>query len=149
MGVVSDVERFGLRIWLWLTPPPVGARPEQTRHWQVKVVYSLLFLFAVQCGHMVVSETLPWQGGTAKADQLEDVQAKLDALLTQQTKNYRLSLGQEICRIFFLRMDPNSQAVDDVLAESYDQKQAEYQTINDGARYNVTECQRPDDRPPR
>lgn len=109
----------------------------------MKVVYSLLLLAALQLGHMWVSETMPWQGGTAKAGELSSVEEKLDRLLEQSTTDLKLSLGQEICRLYFARMEANSPAVDGILSESYDEKQAEYAELNEGRRYNVDECQRP------
>lgn len=141
MGVVNEATDAAKGVWRWLTPPVPGD-PVADHKWRVKVVVSLLCLAGLQVLHLWSSSSWPWLGPNARADEVRRLEAKLDALIEQQTKTYVLQLGQEICRLYFVRMDPApSSFVAQTLERSYEEKQSEYARL-EGRRYPVAECQR-------
>lgn len=141
MGVVNEAADAVKGVWRWLTPPVPGD-PVADHKWRVKVVWSLLFLAGVQVLHLWSSESWPWLGPSARAEDQARLEQKLDALIEQQTKAYVLTLGREICRLYFVRMDPAPNTfIAQTLERSYEEKQAEYRAL-EGRRYPVSECQR-------
>lgn len=139
MGMIGEVREIARDAWGFFKPPMSGNSAEDA--WRMKVVGSLALLAFALGGHMFLSDTLPWSGPVARAGEQKEIKDTLAALLAQNTKNYKISLGQEICRVYRLR---NMAARDSLLwiqlNGNYEEKQTEYTGLNKGLRYPVVEC---------
>lgn len=138
-----------------LVPPESGTDPTT---WRWKMFVTVVALAAVFAFHVAGSKGLiPGVAGVAHAADIEKVNAKIDRVqrdlkseiadvkndvadvATSQRTLLRLALAQEICRIYWLRMDADGLLLSQLNA-SFDRQQEEYASINDGVRYAAIEC---------
>lgn len=77
----------------------------------------------------------------AEANEVNKIDQRLMAIETQQTIATKITLGQEICRLLFLRQKAEGQLWVQ-LDQSFNEKQNQYAQI-DGNRYPVNECTPP------
>lgn len=113
-----------------LVPP--GIHPDLW--WRLVVSGLLAFLLAAFLWSVGAFAMLGFSG-FARADRLADMEAKQDVGL-------RITLSQEICRLYWLRMDSTGAALEQ-FNNSYERRQEEYATVNRGRRYDTRECSRP------
>ena len=114
-----------------LVPP--GIDPDLW--WRLVVSGLLAFLFAAFLWSVGAFAALGYPG-LARADKLSEIERKQDIQL-------RLTLAQEICRLYFLRMDASGQLWTQ-LNDTFEKRQEEYAAVNGGQRYQTSsECSRP------
>lgn len=139
MGMIGEVREIARDAWGFFKPPRTGNAAEDA--WRMKIVASLAMLFGLVGAHAYLTDTMPWGGAVAKAADQRELGSKLDTLLAQNTKQYKISLGQEICRLYRLRnMAPPNSALWSQLDRNYEEKQGEYSDLNERVRYPVAEC---------
>lgn len=109
----------------------------------MRIATGIIALFVLQAGHMFLSDVWPWQGPVAKASSQKEIDKKIEILLSQSTRNLKIGLAQEICRLVQLRQqanDADNERLVRLLNQSYEVKQEEYADLNKGARYPTSEC---------
>jgi len=113
-----------------LVPP--GIEPDLWWRLVVSGVLSFLFLAFLWSVGAFAALGFP---GLARADKLAEIERKQDMQL-------RITLAQEVCRLYFLRMDASGQLWAQ-LNDTFDKRQEEYAAVNNGQRYPTSECSRP------
>jgi hypothetical protein len=140
LSALRDVFYGARDLFRYLAPPHVD--DELERRWRMRITGAVLIVSSALIGHMFVSETWPWNGPVAHASTQQELSNKLDALLTQVGRNYKITLSREICRLWFLRQTASGD-LHRQLNETYESKQSEYTDLNDDKRYPVAECSPP------
>lgn len=141
---IKDAASAISSLWNYYRPPKSG--DPLVDRWRVRIACGLLLVLLALIGHMIVSEVLPWQGPVARAQEADELNEKLNRVLEQSTKTYKIALAQEICKLHFLRQEASGR-LHETLNTQFEEKQDEYATFNEKRRYILSECAPPKAKP--
>ena len=110
--------------------------------WRVRITAIIIILVILFGGHILTSRVFPWEGRVAMASDTKALDDQLNLILEQSTNTYKITLGQEICRIYFLRKDASG-TLYSTLNKAYEEKQTAYKGLNNDNRYPISECAQP------
>lgn len=110
--------------------------------WRVRVTAIIVILAFLFGGHVLTAKVFPWGGRVAMASDTKALDDQLKLLLEQSTNTYKITLGQEICRVYFLRKG-TSGPLYETLNKAYEEKQTTYKGLNKDNRFPIAECAQP------
>lgn len=120
-----------------LVPPGIS----KSLRWRLAVSISITGLFVFVLWSLNVFAGLGFVG-FARAGELDKITQQLGSLQANQQAALKITLGQEICRVYFLRETASGDAWI-VFNQSLAKHQQDYAEINKGERFPLTECARP------
>jgi hypothetical protein len=121
-----------------LVPPGIG----KALKWRLVVSLSIGTLGLFAAWTLGWFTALGFSSGFARADETKALSGRLASIEDNQKTGLRITLAQEICRLYFLRDSATGEAWR-VFNDSLDKHQEEYATVNKGIRYPVVECSKP------
>lgn len=120
-----------------LIPPGIN----KSTRWRIAVSLSITGIFVFILWAVGSFSSFGFEG-FARAGEIEKLSSQIGSLQASQQAGLKITIGQEICRVYFLRETATGDAWA-VFNDSLAKHQQDYASINKGERFPISECARP------